>query len=147
MNSTSTPFKLLGSAAIIVAGLIAAAIARNPARPMVWMVAYLVLVVGVVQYALGVGQAALSKTAPGSATVWGQWLLLNMGHAGVIAGTLAGSFRLLVAGTILYDVAVAWLGLTVRGNQPGMRLIGYRVLIVVMLASSAAGLVLSTLGK
>lgn len=147
MNSTSTPFKLLGGAAIIGAGLFAAATAQHPTQPMVWMVAYLVLVVGVVQCALGAGQALLSATAPSAATVWGQWVLLNVGHAGVIAGTLSGSFGLLVAGTVLYDAAVAWLGLAVRGGQPGIRLIGYWILILAMLASSLAGLALSALGK
>lgn len=99
------------------------------------------------QYALGAGQALLSARTPSAATVWGQWALLNVGHAGVIAGTLAGSFGLVVAGTVLYDVALAWLGLRVHGGRPRVWLIGYRILILAVLASSLAGLGLSALGK
>lgn len=145
MSFLSAPFRLLGGAAIIGGGLIAAAIAHRPTQPLVWVAAYLVLVVGVAQYALGAGQTLLSARAASAPTVWGQWALLNVGHAGVMAGTLAGNFGLLAAGTILYGLAVAWLGWRVRGGRQGIWLLGYRALIVGLLASSLAGLALSTL--
>jgi hypothetical protein len=144
--SIAAPFRWLGGAAIIAAGLIAAAIAYHPTEHLVWMVAYLVLVVGVVQYAFGVGQARLSVRALSAGGVWARWVLLNLGHAGVIAGTLADWLALVVAGTVFYILAVAWLGVTVRGpwRDPGRA--GYRVLVLVMLASSLTGLALSGAG-
>lgn len=146
MEFESAPFKILGTIAIIAAGLIAAAVAYQPTKPIIWMVAYLVLVVGVVQYVLGATQATLSTQPLSAATIWGQWILLNLGHAGVIAGTLATSLAMLVAGTFCYDVAMLWMGLTVRNGRPGPARIGYWLLIIAMLASSFTGVMLRLRG-
>ncbi|KAA0911075.1 hypothetical protein [Pusillimonas sp. ANT_WB101] len=147
MNTASTPFKTMGVIAIIAAGLIAAAIAHRPTQPLVWMVAYLVLVTGVVQYVLGAGQASLTARPLAMSTIWGQWVLLNLGHAGVIAGTLLSNFVILILGTVLYDLAMLWFAWCVRGGMPGLRRTGYWLLIVVMAASSFVGVALSQLSK
>lgn len=146
MEFASAPFKVLGTLAIIAAGLIAAAVAYQPTKPIIWMVAYLVLVVGVVQYVLGAAQATLSTRSLPAATIWGQWVLLNLGHAGVIAGTLATSLTTLVAGTVCYDLAMLWMGLSVRDGRPGPARIGYWLLILAMLASSFTGIALTLRG-
>ena len=146
MEFASAPFKVLGTLAIIAAGLIAAAIAYHPTKPIVWMVAYLVLVVGVVQYVLGAAQAALSARELPPATIWGQWVLLNLGHAGVIAGTLATSLTLLLGGTVLYDLAMVWMGLSVRNGKSGLVRIGYWLLVLAMLGSSFTGVMLTLQG-
>lgn len=146
MESASAPFKVLGTLSIIAAGLIAAAIAYQPTKPLVWMVAYLVLVAGVVQYVLGATQATLATRELTATTIWGQWILLNLGHAGVIAGTLAASLTTLTGGTILYDLAMLWMGLSVRNGKPGPARIGYWLLVLAMLASSFTGIVLTLRG-
>ncbi len=144
---SALPFKCTGGAAIIAGGLTSAVIAYHATQPLAWMVAYLVLVVGVVQYLLGAGQAQLSAKEPSFAVVSGQWVLLNFGHACIIGGTLAGRFAWVIAGTLLYDAAMVWFGLSVRGGALRVRLIGYRVLVLAMFASSLVGVVLSTVGK
>ncbi|HEX7385815.1 MAG TPA: hypothetical protein VF285_00885 [Castellaniella sp.] len=146
MNNASTPFRVTGALAIIGAGLIAAAIAYRPTMPLVWMVAYLVLVTGVVQYVLGSAQAALAVNPPRVGTLWAEWVLLNLGHAGVIGGTLTGNFGLLIAGTIFYDLAMILFGWSVRAGTPGPRRVGYWLLILAMIASSLIGISL-TLAK
>ncbi|MGS1116753.1 hypothetical protein [Castellaniella sp. UC4442_H9] len=146
MEFASAPFKVLGALAIIAAGLIAAAIAYHPTKPIVWMVAYLVLVVGVVQYVLGAAQASLSARELPPAMIWGQWVLLNLGHAGVIAGTLATSLTLLLGGTVLYDLAMIWMGLSVRNGKSGLGRIGYWLLVLAMLGSSFTGVMLTLRG-
>lgn len=143
MNRSSAPFVWLGGATIIAAGLIAAAVAHAPTQPMVWMVAYLVLVVGVVQCVLGEGQARLAASPPGAAAVWSQWLLFNIGSAGVIAGTLTHGFTLVVAGSILFALAMAGFARGIRGGRRGIARVGYLLLVLAMLASSVVGMILS----
>ena len=143
MNTHSAPFRITGVIAIVAAGLVAAAIAYQPTTPLVWMVAYLVLVAGVVQYVLGAAQTTLAANPPTAGTIWGEWVLLNLGHAGVIAGTLTGRFSLLVVGTACYDVAMIWMAWSVRGGTPGPRRIGYWLLILAMAASSLIGVSLT----
>lgn len=145
--AAAAPFTVLGVVAIVAGGVIAAAVAHRPTQHLVWMVAYLVLVVGVVQYALGAGQVSLSVKAPNPGKAWKQWSLLNVGHVGVIAGTLSGSLILVCAGTACYDAAIVWLVLAVRSAQRGMQLNAYRGLVLIMLISSLVGLALSVSGR
>lgn len=143
MKSASTPFIVLSWLAIVAAGLVGAAIADHPTKYLVWMIAYLVLVVGASQHAIGWGVVRYAAKPPQAKTVWTQWVLLNIGHAGVIAGTLAGLFWLVATATVPYFVAVAWLGLSARPKMPQAGLIWYRVMIVILLVSSIIGSVLS----
>ena len=140
--SPATPFRITGIIAILVAGVVAAAIAHHPTMPLVWMVAYLVLVAGVVQYALGTAQAALMRQPLAMPVLWGLWLLLNVGQLLVVVASLQGNFMLLLAGTLLYDLAMLWFALTVRNGQSGLLRIGYWILVIVMFISSLTGVVL-----
>lgn len=147
MSSPALPFKVLGVLSIIAAGLIAAMIAYAPTQPMVWMVAYLVLVAGVVQYVLGAGLAVLPARPPSTAVAACQCLLLNLGHAGVVGGTLSAIPGVLMAGTVCYDLAALWLGWTVRGGPASARRLGYWALVAAMVISSFVGLGISSLGS
>ncbi|MDN5770907.1 MAG: hypothetical protein L0H24_08450, partial [Microlunatus sp.] len=82
------PFAGVGLAAVVAGGLIAAAIAHAPTQPLVWLVAYLVLVVGVAQAALGVGQHRLADHRLTTTQLWTEFALYNLGNAAVIVGTL-----------------------------------------------------------
>lgn len=137
------PFAALGGAAIIAGGLVAAAVARHPAQQLVWMSAYLVLIVGVAQCVFGVGQALLSQRAPAAALVWIEWVVFNLGNAGVIAGTLSGWFALVFAGTVLFVAGIALFLARTRGGRRRRWLVGYRVLLGLIFASSLVGLALS----
>lgn len=137
------PFAALATVAIIAAGVVAAAIAYHPTQQLIWMVAYLVLVVGVMQWIFGAGQAWLAEPPPGKATVWSQWGLFNVGSAGVIGGTLANRTGLVVAGTVLFVVAIAWFFHSVRRSSRRGWAVAYRVLLALIFFSACIGLVIS----
>lgn len=140
----ATPFVALGIAAVIAGGLVAAVVAHRPAEHPVWASAYLVLIVGVAQIVFGAGQAWLSERLPSIGWIAGEWTVFNLGNAGVIAGTVFGSFRMVLAGTVLFAGGIAAFLLGARG--PMMRggwLLGYRVVLGLVFLSSLAGLVLS----
>ncbi|MGH8214268.1 MAG: hypothetical protein ACREPZ_01015 [Rhodanobacteraceae bacterium] len=142
--AAGAPFAVLGAAAILAGGVTAAAIAYHPTEHLIWMVAYLVLVVGVMQWVFGAGQAWLAERPPAARVAWGQWILFNLGNAGVIAGTLCSRTGVVAAGTLLFVAAIAWFLYGVRhcrwrgwGNA-------YRILLVLIFLSACIGLVIST---
>jgi len=140
------PFAWLGVAAIIAGGLVAAAVAHRPMQPVVWMSAYLVLIVGVAQIVFGAGQAWLSERPPSNYWIAGEWIALNLGNGGVIAGTLLGSFGMILTGTALFATGIGLLLLGTRGPVRGW-LIGYRILLGLVFASSLVGLALSVTNR
>lgn len=133
----------LATLAIIAAGVVAAAIAYSPTRQLIWMVAYLVLVVGVMQFVFGAGQAWLAEHPPGGGTVWSQWGLFNLGNAGVIGGTLCNRTGVVGAGTVLFVAAIAWFFFGVRRSRRRHWAIAYHVLLVLIFFSACIGLVIS----
>lgn len=143
--SAALPFAAVGSAGVVAGGLVAAITASVPSEHGAWAAAYLVLVVGVTQLALGAGQAVL---APGAvprrrvALELGGW---NAGSAAVLAGTLLGAVWLVDAGGALLVLTLALLILGVRGADRRLRgwLLGYHCLATVMLVSVPIGLVLA----
>lgn len=139
----AAPFAWLGLGVIVAGGVLAAAIAHRPSEPLVWLVAYLVLVVGVAQGVFGVGQAWLSEPPPGLRLVWLEWVLFNVGNAGVITGTLSGRFTLVAGGTALFAMALAMFVYGVRRGRGGVWLLAYRVLLGLLFASSLVGMALS----
>lgn len=139
VNHAARPFTVVGVAAIVVAGVVGAALARRHSQQLVWAMAYLNLVVGVGQYALGAGQARLAARLPTRGTVWAQWGLLNIGHAGVIGGTLYRSFACVAVATVPYVVALLWFAWRVRPGRGSAALLGYRALIVLLLLGSLTG--------
>jgi hypothetical protein len=144
------PFVWTGGTAIIVGGVLAAVVglpgamtASLPLRHLAWASAYLVLVVGAAQVVFGAGQAWLSARCPGSGWRFAEWVVLNLGNAGVIAGTLAWMFDLVLAGTLLFAVAIGMFLLATRGGPRRGWLTGYRVLLGLIFLSSLVGLALS----
>ncbi|MDN5761599.1 MAG: hypothetical protein L0H41_04710 [Microlunatus sp.] len=140
------PFAGVGLAAVVAGGLIAAAIAHAPTQPLVWLVAYLVLVVGVAQAALGIGQHRLADHRLTTTQLWTEFVLYNLGNAAVIVGTLLDLPLLVDGGGVLLVVALVGF---LRGSR-GRRTDGtlrwlYRILIVLLLISVPVGLLLAHL--
>lgn len=143
--AAAAPFASLAGLAIIGAGGMAAAIAYHATEPLVWAVAYLVLVVGVMQLVLGVGQAWLAVRAPGPRMAWGQWIVFNLANAGVIGGTLVRNTTMVAAATALFAIALAWFLVGVRRCRHRGWAIAYRSALALVLVSACVGLAISAI--
>ncbi len=142
------PFLMAGLVCVIGGGLVAAVTAPTASEHSSWAAAYLVLVGGVAQAGLGLGQALFAApTGPGvTATEVAGW---NLGNAAVLVGTLLNLTPLVDVGGALLVVTLALLA---RGLRPsstvpvhGARrywLHAYRLLVVILLVSIPVGLVL-----
>lgn len=141
--AAAAPFAVVATLAIIAAGVVAAAIAYAPTQHLIWMVAYLVLVVGVMQWVFGAGQAWLAPQPPAGAVVWSQWGLFNAGSACVIGGTLVNRTGVVAAGVLLFVLAMVAFFLGVRHSPRRGWSIAYHVLLALICLSACIGLAIS----
>lgn len=135
-------FLTLGTAAIVFGGLFSAATARSASYHSAWFVAYLVLVAGIAQVVLGLGQWWLASRQLSLARVASELVLFNVGNAGVVVGTLLSAPFLVDAGSILLVAALAifaWKVWTPR--RRGTALWAYWALVGLLLVSVVVGLV------
>lgn len=144
-RGAASPFAVVASVAVVAGGLVAAFTASVPSEHGAWVAAYLVLVVGVAQLVLGVGQAVLApRVVPGRrvALELGGW---NAGGAAVVAGTLLDAVWLVDVGGVLVVLALALLILGVREADRRRRgwLLAYYAFAGVLLVSVPTGLVLA----
>lgn len=139
------PFVLMGMAAIIIGGLIAAAVAHEPSRHWVWLAAYLVLVCGVAQCALGVGQALLAPRAPGSIRLWCEWGLFNLGSLAVIVGTMLPRFLVMLGGTLALLLALALFMHAIRRAMRTRLRRAYESVLAVVALGALVGLGLASI--
>lgn len=144
---SALPFLAIGIAAILAGGLIAAAVAHAPGRDMVWLAAYLVLVVGLAQVAFGVGQAALAAKQTPLVIVIVELLLFNVGNAGVIAGTLASTFTSVAVGTVLLLLGLGLFYWRSRGDDRERLRYGYQALLALVAIGALVGVSLSALSS
>lgn len=79
---------IIGGSCVIGGGLLSAAMAPMTSYHSSWAVAYIVLIAGVAQAALGLGQAGLTDGTVPARVVRGELLRWNAGDAAVVAGTL-----------------------------------------------------------
>lgn len=149
----AAPFLILGFACVVTGGFVAAAIAPAPTPHGSWAVAYLVLVAGVAQVGLGLGQALLAPRTPTRRRVAGQIGTWNAGNAAVLVGTLTERTFLVDAGGAVLVVSLVLLVVGVRAGDAGLgrpwrrrALYGFRVLVVVLLLSIPVGLLLARVG-
>jgi hypothetical protein len=120
------PFLVVGGACIVAGGLVAAVTGPLHLEHGSWAAAYLVLVGGVAQIALGAPQGALAARSPSPAVLASELAAWNLGSALVIGGTLVRN--------------------TVRGGEgPGWARWTYRGALAALLASIPIGLVLAHL--
>lgn len=145
--SHALPFVGIGTVCVVAGGMVAAVTARNPTESGTWAAAYLVLVAGVAQIALGVGQALLAAEVPPRLVV-AELILWNCANTGVLAGSLLGVEPLIDAGGGLLVVVLALFAHRVRGAGRAARrpLFAYRLLVVALLVSVPIGLLLARAG-
>src|SRR5690606_21511166 len=130
---------------VVVGGLVAAVTSPLQLSHGSWAAAYLVLVNGVAQVALGKAQAALAPTAPSRGVQATQLAAWNVGGAAVIGGTLARMPLIVDVGGLLLVIALALMIRTVRGRTAGPRwaIWTYRLLLIIVLVSIPIGLLLA----
>lgn len=143
---TMRSFVVVGVFAIIGGGLVAAVTGPLGFANGSWVAAYMVLVAGVAQVALGGGQAMLAAAVPSGRRRGWQLFFYNGANVAVLAGTLTGAVAVVMAGGVMLFVAlVLFLAAVRRGRTRRWPLMIYRGLIVVLAVSIPVGLVLSAL--
>lgn len=145
-RSAAAPFVAAGAAWVIGGGLVSAAMAPAASYHSSWAVAYIVLVAGVAQAALGLGQAALAGRDLGARTRRTQLVAWNLGNAAVLAGTLLDVAPVLYVGCALLVGTLVLVLHGVRHAAPGRLLLTVRVIVVVLLVSMPVGIVLQAVG-
>lgn len=141
------PFAWLGSASILAGGVVAAVSRPTGFEQGPWVAAFLVLVAGVAQLSLGVGQAALASASPTPLVVIAELALWNLGCVLTIVGTLAAAPVLTTIGGVAVIAALVvflWSVLT-NGSAGGWLRIGYLTVLWFVLASTPVGLLLAWL--
>lgn len=145
MSRAAGIFIAIGTLCIIAGGMLSAVTAHSPTRHATWAAAFLVLVVGVAQAALGTGQALLASRKPGRRLVAMEVLAYNVGSLLVLGGTLSGKLVLLDVGSVLLALALVLFFRGVNGAEThhGRLLLLYRVLLAVVLLSIPVGVLLA----
>lgn len=146
---------VVGGICIVLGGLVAAVTDPLQLPDGSWLAAYLVLVGGVAQVAMGWARTWDRAAAQASPLALGHLVAWNLGHVGVIGGTLTGESWLVDLGSMLLVVALAIALHAVRRRDSGVRgtadrptdlvLWIYRGLLVVLVISIPIGVALSHL--
>ncbi|MCY1159599.1 MAG: hypothetical protein MOP51_2624 [Citricoccus sp.] len=141
------PFQTLGTAWVVLGGLIAAATEPLHLVSGSWAGAYSVLVAGVAQHAFGAAQDALAPRRPSGRAVAAELAAWNVGSVAVLGGTVVRMPYVVDLGGLLLVAALALMIRTVRGRGagPAWALWTYRALLVVILLSIPAGLTMAHL--
>lgn len=142
-------FFLIGSAFVVLGGLVAAASTPLRFTDGPWLAAYLVLVCGVAQCLFGIMRryvAPSPMTAAGFALELSCW---NVGNAAVVVGDLVRSPLVVgIGGVLLIAVLVLQLA-HLRHTVPTLRWAAwlYGIVVAVLLVSIPIGIVLSAVAS
>lgn len=136
--------------AIAAGGLLAAFSARKPDKLKIWMSAYLVLIVGLVQ--LGLVTAWQATGATDFRLALAAFVMYNLGNGCVLLGTMYKTgfrnYSLVVNfGGLALAAAMVLLLVSVRDLQASWTLAGFIALVLVILVSMPIGLVMSARRK
>jgi hypothetical protein len=115
------PFLVIGSLSVVAGGLVAAVSRPTGFGLGPWLAAFLVLVAGVAQISLGVGQAWLTTQRPRPSTVRTELWAWNAGVVGTIVGTIGEMPLLTTVGGIATIVALAGFLAAVGRTAAGPR--------------------------
>lgn len=149
MNRSAIPFAIIACISIIAAGFISAITAFSPSYYASWVVAYLVLVVGVAQLMLGFGQAYLAEKAPSRSLLMAEIVLFNAANIATVAGTLLGWLVVVYIGAILMILSLAlflW-GVRIAHRKHLWLLYGFRAIVFILMVSAGIGLVIASVKK
>lgn len=146
----------IGGCCVVVGGLVAAVTGPLDLTHGSWLAAYLVLVGGVAQYAMGHARRLSDVVRSHRRPIWAQIGGWNLGNALVITGTLAseplavdvGSVLLVAALAIALHAARPTTGPATRpaaDRMPRPAAWAYRALLLVLLVSIPAGAAISHL--
>lgn len=153
----ATVLTAIGVCSVVLGGLVAAVTEPLDLAHGSWLAAYLVLVGGVAQCAMG---RALSRRPdamrPGRS--WAQIGCWNLGNAAVVGATLAGEPLVVDLGSALLVIAlaIAWraarpgAGTASRpamGRLPALADVAYRTLLLVLAVSIPVGMTLSQMRR
>jgi len=144
---------LLGYGCIIAGGLVAAVTGPLDLAEGSWLAAYLVLVGGIAQLALGWVPGVLGCSDAGDPGGWIPVVAWNAGNALVVVGTLLGLPLGVDAGSVLLIVALLLALMQLRGrSEPRaaggpVRLLGwaYLAVLIVLVVSIPVGIALAHL--
>lgn len=139
------PFFGIGSLSIIAGGFVAAVTRPTGFDLGSWLAAFLVLVGGVAQLVLGLGQAWMAAEHPRPSVVAAEILLWNIGMALTVVGSLTSIPVVTTIGAPLVIAALVLFLLGVRNAIGGVRwpLLLYRSVTVIVLVSTPIGVVLA----
>lgn len=146
---------VVGGACIVLGGLVAAATDPLNLSKGSWLAAYLVLVGGVAQWAMGVTQASPAARRVTATWEWAQAAAWNLGNVGVVVGSLTDTPGLVDAAAAPLLLA---LGVALRAAWPepkpasrrrpaGAESIrwGYRIMLIILMVSVPVGMLLAHL--
>ncbi|MBB2890990.1 hypothetical protein [Flexivirga oryzae] len=142
---SAVPFTVIAAVGIVLGGAVSAASAPNANYTASWAVAYLVLVVGIAQLALGVAQALLAPEPPSSRTIAAQVLTYNLANVAVLVGTLVGRTVIVDLGGVLMLVSLVlfmWASRGARTTNTWL-LYGFRVVVAILVVTTPIGLIIS----
>lgn len=139
------PFVLVGGVSIVAGGVVAAVTRQAGFDLGPWLAAFLVLVGGVAQIALGVGQAWIAERPPRPPTVRAELVAWNLAVVATIVGSLAELPPLTASGGLAMVVALGLFLVGVRSTTevPRWAPVLYRFVVLVVLVSTPIGLVLA----
>lgn len=145
LRSLTVPFLVLGFVCVVAGGLVAAVTAPIPSEKGAWAAAYLVLVGGVAQLGLGLGQDLLAARPVTCRVGVAELLTWNVGNAAVLGGTLLDLPAITDAGGVLLVVTLGLAEWQVRRTDRATPLVrnGFRTLVAIVLVSIPVGLVLA----
>lgn len=142
----AAPFVVVGMGLVVVGGLVSAAAAPTASYHSSWAVAYVVLVAGVAQALLGLGQAILTGGAVSSTVRRAELWCWNLGNAAVLVGTLLDVPVVLYLGCLPL-IATLLMILRALVHAPSNWLLwSVRVIVAVLLVSIPTGIVLQAVG-
>jgi uncharacterized membrane protein HdeD (DUF308 family) len=145
VNRAGIPFLVVGAVSIIIGGVISAIAAASPSYIASWAVAYIVLVAGVAQLVLGIGQAELASIQPPRWVIVVEVVALNLANIAVLIGSLAEIRVLSYLGAALLVIALVLFVWAVRGAHSRNRwlLYAFRIMVVVLAVTAPIGLVIA----
>lgn len=141
----ATIFFVIGSCFIVLGGLVAAVTGPLGLSHGSWLAAYLVLVCGAAQCAMGPAQQYLAVHPIPARTSWIQLICWNLGNAAVIAGTLTAVPVVVDIGGGLVTIPLILTVRAVRNSSRRLLCRAYSAAMGILIISIPVGLTLAHL--